>query len=144
MLASYGPCALAWGTLGHATVAQIASKYLTAQAKTYVAGLLGPGVTMPSIASYADTFRYTADGKFSAPYHFIDAEDNPPTSCGVDLGRDCGAGGCVVSAIANYVGSSFFPCYDLVCPALRIVTSDIEARNHVLQEYRKSNANRGL
>ncbi|KAG7009297.1 nuclease PA3 [Physcia stellaris] len=102
MLASYGPCASAWGTLGHATVAQIASNYLTAQGKSYVAGLLGPGVTMPSIASYADTFRYTADGKFSAPYHFIDAEDNPPTSCGVDLGRDCGAGGCVVSAIANY------------------------------------------
>ena len=93
----------AWGVLGHATIAQVASKYLTAQAKTYVAGLLGPGVTMPSIASYADDYRATTVGKFSAPYHFIDAEDNPPTSCSVDTARDCGAGGCVVSAIANYV-----------------------------------------
>lgn len=80
MLASL-PCASAWGVLGHATVGQIASKYLTAQGKTYVAGLLGPGVTMPSIASYADDYRYTTAGRFSAPYHFIDAEDNPPSTC---------------------------------------------------------------
>ena len=93
----------AWGVLGHATVAQVASKYLTAQAKTYVAGLLGPGVTMPSIASYADNYRSTTAGKFSAPYHFIDALDNPPSTCSVDTARDCGAGGCIVSAIANYV-----------------------------------------
>lgn len=32
-----------------------------------------------------------------------DAEDNPPSACSVDLNRDCGAGGCIVSAIANYV-----------------------------------------
>ena len=33
---------------------------------------------------------------------FIDALDNPPSSCSVDLTRDCGASGCVVAAIANY------------------------------------------
>lgn len=98
--------AYAWGVLGHATVAEIANHYLTAQAKTYVSGLLGAGVSMPSMASWADEFRATTTGKFSAPYHFIDAEDNPPTSCSVDTARDCGAGGCVVSAIANYVSSS--------------------------------------
>lgn len=57
---------------------------------------------MPSVASWADTYRYTTAGRFSAPYHFIDAEDAPPSSCSVDLSRDCGSGGCVVSAIANY------------------------------------------
>lgn len=46
--------------------------------------------------------RYTTAGKYSAPYHFIDAEDNPPSSCSVDYNRDCGAAGCSVSAIANY------------------------------------------
>lgn len=35
---------------------------------------------------------------------FIDAEDSPPTSCGVSLPRDC-SGTCIVTAIANYVGS---------------------------------------
>ncbi len=93
----------AWGVLGHATVAEVASHYLTSQAKTYVSGLLGAGVSMASVASWADEYRSTSAGRFSAPYHFIDAEDNPPTSCSVDTIRDCGAGGCVVSAIANYV-----------------------------------------
>ena len=30
------------------------------------------------------------------------SQDNPPVSCNVDYDRDCGAAGCVVSAIANY------------------------------------------
>ena len=34
---------------------------------------------------------------------FVDAEDSPPSSCSVSLSRDCGTGGCVVSAITNYV-----------------------------------------
>ena len=93
----------AWGVLGHATVATIADYYLTSQAKTYVSGLLGADVSMASVASWADAYRSTAAGKFSAPYHFIDAEDNPPTSCSVETTRDCGNGGCVVSAISNYV-----------------------------------------
>ena len=134
MLASY-PCVSAWGILGHATVAQIASNYLTAQAKTYVAGLLGPGVTMPSISSYADDYRYTTAGKFSAPYHFIDAEDNPPSACSVDLNRDCGTGGCVVSAIANYVGplkSPSLSCYGQSWILKRIIqSSEASAREKV-------------
>ena len=63
--------AAAWGVVGHATVATIAQSYLTSQAQTYVSGLLGSGVTMASVASWADDYRYTTAGKFSAPYHFI-------------------------------------------------------------------------
>jgi hypothetical protein len=48
------------------------------------------------IAAWADTYRYTATGAFSAPFHFIDAEDSPPLSCNVDYDRDCGAKGCVI------------------------------------------------
>lgn len=33
---------------------------------------------------------------------FIDAEDNPPTSCNVSYKRDCIGSGCIVSAIKNY------------------------------------------
>ncbi|TVY25884.1 Nuclease S1 [Lachnellula hyalina] len=50
----------------------------------------------------ADTYRYTDAGTWSAPLHFIDANDDPPSSCGVEYSRDCGTGGCVVSAIKNY------------------------------------------
>lgn len=38
----------------------------------------------------------------SCLHSFIDAEDTPPSSCSVNLARDCGATGCVVSAITNY------------------------------------------
>lgn len=62
------PCAHAWGVVGHATVATIADNYLTNEAKTYVAGILGKDVSMASIASWADDYRYTTAGKFSAPY----------------------------------------------------------------------------
>ena len=96
------PATYAWGAVGHATVATIAQKYLTSQAQTYVTSLLGSGVTMASVASWADTYRYTTAGKFSAPFHYVDAEDNPPSSCSVSVSRDC-SGSCILTAIANYV-----------------------------------------
>ena len=97
------PQAIAWGSVGHATVATIANNFLTSEATAFVSSVLGSGTTMASIASWADTYRYTSAGAFSKPYHFIDSEDAPPSSCGVKLSRDCGTGGCIVSAIANYV-----------------------------------------
>lgn len=70
LLAS-SPVANGWGFVGHATVATIADHYLTSQARTYVSSLLGSGVTMASVASWADDYRYTTAGKFSAPFHYI-------------------------------------------------------------------------
>lgn len=57
---------------------------------------------LANIASWADTYRTTTAGKWSAPLHFIDAEDNPPTNCNVNYTRDCTSSGCSISAIANY------------------------------------------
>ncbi|KAL9131163.1 MAG: hypothetical protein Q9175_006836 [Cornicularia normoerica] len=68
----------------------------------YVASILGTDVSMASIASWADVYRETSAGKFSAPYHFIDAKDTPPTSCSVNFSRDCTTKGCSISAVANY------------------------------------------
>jgi len=62
------PGAHAWGTLGHATVAAIANNYLTSDAKIYVSKILGKNVPMASVASWADNYRYTAAGRFSAPF----------------------------------------------------------------------------
>ncbi|OCL12051.1 nuclease S1 [Glonium stellatum] len=98
------PGANAWGTLGHDTVAYIAQNFISSTTKTFCQNILGDTSKsyLANVATWADTYRYTAEGEFSAPYHFIDAEDNPPTSCNVDYNRDCGKGGCVVSAIQNY------------------------------------------
>ncbi len=99
------PSAAAWGSLGHETVAYIASNFVAAQTKNVFQTLLHNETSsyLASVATWADSFRYTQAGRFSAPFHYIDAEDNPPTSCGVTYSRDCGAKGCVVGAIQNYV-----------------------------------------
>ena len=57
---------------------------------------------LANIASWADSYRSTTAGAWSAPLHFIDAEDSPPSDCNLDYDRDCGSEGCSVSAIANY------------------------------------------
>ncbi|KAK9771236.1 putative Nuclease S1 [Seiridium cardinale] len=97
------PGAMAWGAMGHETVAYVATNFVAAATKTYFQNLLGDTSTdyLASVASWADSYRYTSAGSFSSGFHYIDAQDNPPSSCGVDLDRDC-EDGCVVSAISNY------------------------------------------
>ena len=103
-LASTLPTALAWGAMGHETVAYVATNFVASSTKTYFQSLLGDTSTdyLASVASWADSYRYTTAGKFSAPYHYIDANDSPPSSCSVSVSRDCGSAGCIVTAIANY------------------------------------------
>ncbi|KAK5109454.1 hypothetical protein LTR62_007014 [Meristemomyces frigidus] len=94
----------AWGALGHETVAYIAQDFVKPTTKTWAQNILDDTTTsyLANVATWADAYRYTAAGAFSAPYHFIDAEDTPPSSCSVNYARDCGTKGCSVSAIANY------------------------------------------
>jgi hypothetical protein len=93
--------AFAWGAFGHRTIAYIAQEHFTAAAKSYASGILaGEDISDASVipdSVYRDEYPY------SAPWHFIDANDNPPTSCSVDYTRDCGSAGCVVSALVNMV-----------------------------------------
>ena len=77
---------------------------LSDDATTFVKGALGSSASdfMANVSTWADSYRYTADGHWSAPLHFIDANDSPPDECDVVYDRDCGDEGCVVSAIVNY------------------------------------------
>ncbi|KIO17341.1 hypothetical protein M407DRAFT_32992 [Tulasnella calospora MUT 4182] len=100
----------AWGTLGHKTVANVATQFLLPQTLTSVSSILSADLTktttnptLVDVANWADTYRYTTAGKFSAGFHYVDANDSPPTSCSVDFTRDCtGTGGCIITAITNY------------------------------------------
>ncbi|CAI7642334.1 unnamed protein product [Penicillium bialowiezense] len=94
----------AWGVLGHATVAYVAQHYLSAGAASWAKEVLDDSSSsyLANVASWADQYRLTTAGKWSASLHYIDAEDDPPTTCNVDYARDCGASGCSISAIANY------------------------------------------
>ncbi|TKA28861.1 Nuclease S1 [Salinomyces thailandicus] len=96
--------ALAWGSLGHEAIAYIAQDHVSSATEAWAQDILDDTSSsyLASIATWADTYRYTTAGEFSAPYHYIDAEDDPPDDCNVDYDRDCGDSGCSVSAIANY------------------------------------------
>lgn len=97
--------AYGWGTLGHQTVAYIATDLIKNSTRGTTQSLLANTTNdyLAGIATWADSFRNTAAGQFTAPLHYIDAQDNPPEQCGIDYERDCGEEGCIVSAIANYV-----------------------------------------
>ncbi|KAH8983903.1 hypothetical protein EDB86DRAFT_3119642 [Lactarius hatsudake] len=108
--------AAAWGSLGHQTTGvgvvhedslahadrqferrYVAMQFLTPNTLSTVQSILGStfSSSLGPASTWADTVRSQTAFKFTAPYHFIDAEDNPPSSCSVDLARDCGASGCV-------------------------------------------------
>lgn len=97
------PLVKAWGSLGHTTVAYLATNFLTPSTSAYLQTLLDD--TSPSylahIATWADSYRYTTAGRWTAPLHYIDAADSPPTTCNLTFRRDCSSG-CIISAISNY------------------------------------------
>ncbi|KAF2446348.1 hypothetical protein P171DRAFT_453766 [Karstenula rhodostoma CBS 690.94] len=95
---------IAWGTLGHDTVAFIAQSLVSNKTASFAKSLLNDSsdAYLAHVATWADSYRYTAEGAFSSPLHYIDALDDPPASCNVDYERDCPEEGCIVSAIANY------------------------------------------
>ncbi|MCJ1311521.1 hypothetical protein MMC25_005193 [Agyrium rufum] len=100
------PGVLAWGALGHETVGYVAQNFISSATKTWAANILADTSSdaLAAVATWADSYRETTAGAFSAPYHFIDALDNPPTTCNVVYSRDCGSSGCVIKAISNYTG----------------------------------------
>lgn len=97
------PLVRCWGTLGHQTVAYIATNLVASSTTTFFQALLGDTTEsyLAGVATWADSYRYTKEGRFSAPLHFIDADNDPPESCGVVYQRDCAAEGCVVGAISS-------------------------------------------
>lgn len=104
-LTALTPSTLAWGTLGHTTIAYIASNFLSPATQQWAARTLNTTSTnedyLANIANWADFYRHTPSGAFTSRYHYIDARDNPPGNCNVECARDC-LEGCIVSAFANY------------------------------------------
>jgi len=98
------PTSLGWGTLGHQTVAYVASNFVQPTTREFFQNIINDDTDsyLAIVATWADSFRYTAAGRFSAPFHFIDAEDDPPLICSVKYDRDCSAKGCIIGAINNY------------------------------------------
>lgn len=86
--------ASAWGEDGHSIIAEIAQRRLSPEAAATVNRLLGPGVSLASIASWADDVRSERPQTYN--WHFVDI---PLDKADYDEHRDCAnnAGGdCVV------------------------------------------------
>ncbi|KOS19940.1 Nuclease S1 [Escovopsis weberi] len=98
------PSALAWGSLGHIATAYLASHLVSNTTEAHLKDLLRNQNDdyLASVASWADSVRYTKWGRFTKNFHFIDSHDNPPDDCSVDFKRDCKAGECILTSMANY------------------------------------------
>jgi S1/P1 Nuclease len=112
-MASLGvPTANAWGCKGHQTVALIAEKHLTPEAKELVLKLLSENPIDPQLKRYCGSAVSDAMGDASTwaddvrgdrkngPWHYIDIPRGAPRG---SLEGFCGKEGCVVSAIAEQV-----------------------------------------
>src|SRR4051794_6735712 len=92
-----GVPAFGWGPEGHSLVARLAASHLTPAAAARVAEILGPGVTMQSIASWADQTR--REREETSHWHYIDIPINQSQR---DMARDCPKGDCVIVKIADF------------------------------------------
>jgi hypothetical protein len=83
----------AWGSMGHAIVADIADRVLSSRAREEVRRLLG-GRGMASVAMWADEIR--KQRRETSRWHFVNI---PREAAGYDAARDCARGQCIVAAL---------------------------------------------
>src|SRR5215471_163224 len=86
-----------WGPEGHNLVARLAAAHLTPTASAKVQEILGPGVTMESISSWADQVRNAR--RETGPWHYVDIPIDKPH---LDMERDCPKGDCVITKIEEF------------------------------------------
>ena len=89
--------AFGWGGEGHSLIARIAWVQLTPAVQARVSEILGPNVTIQSIASWADNIRNQR--RETGPWHYIDIPIDKPH---LDMARDCPKGDCVISKIEDF------------------------------------------
>ncbi|GAC1684126.1 MAG: hypothetical protein PVS2B2_23200 [Candidatus Acidiferrum sp.] len=106
---TYPQGAQAWGCKGHQTVAYLAEKHLTPEARQMVDALLSSNPIDPQLKRYcgnggldamADSATWADDYRSlhseTGPWHFIDI---PLGETSTNVAQFCGAGGCVTQAI---------------------------------------------
>jgi hypothetical protein len=90
---------LAWGELGHRTVAEIAARYLTEQTAAEVQDLLGGGPNaMAEVSAWADEIR-NEDRPETYYWHVVEI---PPDGIRYDRARDCKHDDCIVEKIKEF------------------------------------------
>jgi hypothetical protein len=80
---------------------------------------------MANVATWADQFRGGAGNGWSAQLHYVDPLDGPPPESCVIHEMDCPSGGCVMSALANYVSMQIY-CLTLIADIPSFQTSRVQ------------------
>ncbi|KAF5377304.1 hypothetical protein D9615_006387 [Tricholomella constricta] len=98
------PGVYSWGASGHHAVGYVAMQFLAPNALSFVQSSLGStySQSLGPAATWADEIKSNSAYAWSSELHYVDALDNPPSSCSVSQSRDCANGKCILTAIANY------------------------------------------
>jgi S1/P1 Nuclease len=112
LLGAAAPCAEAWGCHGHETIATLAEKHLTPEAKQASLTLLTANPIDPRLKRYCgqrgldpfvDASTWADDERnvepATGPWHFIDIPLGVTTPA--QIKTFCGSGGCVIQAITD-------------------------------------------
>jgi S1/P1 Nuclease len=108
LLCCYSMPAFAWGPAGHRIVAMIAQQNIKPQTRTRIKQILGPNVSLVSVATYADTVR----DRFpqTSNNHFVDI---PKDLNDYVATRDCVAdpekGDCLIAALERFRAEAMNP-----------------------------------
>ncbi|KAF8060975.1 S1/P1 nuclease [Lyophyllum atratum] len=104
LLSLSAPCVYGWGASGHQAVGYVAMQFLAPKALSFVQSSLGStySQSLGPAATWADEIKSNSAYAWASELHYVDAEDNPPTSCSVSETRDCASGKCILTAISNY------------------------------------------
>jgi nuclease S1 len=141
LLASSQPLS-AWGQEGHSIIAEIAARHLSATATDQIAALLGPNVSLASVASWADDIRDERPETYN--WHFVDI---PLNANDYDPKRDCadsGRGDCAIAEIERTrktLLDKTAPLRDRLEALMYLVhfVGDIHQPLHTVGDYRGAN-----
>jgi hypothetical protein len=79
-LLAAAPLASAWGSLGHTAIAYMAQGLVSSKTAQFAQELLNDtsSAYLANVATWADSYRYTKEGEYSAVYHYLDARKSRP------------------------------------------------------------------
>ena len=94
--------AMAWGQEGHSIIGELAQRHLPSNTLDAMKKLLGGEVSLASIASWADDYKFTTEGSYTKILHYVDIDVTQASYQATDC-QDHGKPGCLVSAIPDQI-----------------------------------------